>query len=176
MHHRRRRQLLSRWPQSARARVVARDDPISSDTRDGLVKRRWTEYVTPASASVDGSSRRSLSELVNGSSRRLSSGSVDGSLNHSSSCSVVSSLTGGSSTIASPTNLFRESMPLDNDVVPPHRLIIPSVTMPLLKRLLPEDIVELSAGASIIRVIEASRAIRYCVLLPKLEAENLLFR
>ncbi len=93
-------------------------------------------------------------------------------------------------------------MPLNDDVVPPHRLIIPSVTMPLLKRLLPEDIVELSAGASIIivipptskttssfvqarrqyysrafdRVIEASGAIRYCVLLPKLEAENLLFR
>ena len=99
-------------------------------------------------------SQRSSSTSVDGSSRRSSSGSVDGSLTCSSSGSVVSLLSGGSSTIASPTNLFRESMPLDDDVVPPHRPIIPSVTMPiLLKRLLPEDIVELSAGASIIIVI-----------------------
>jgi hypothetical protein len=44
-------------------------------------------------------------------------------------------------------------MPLDDNVVPPHPEITPSVTMPLLKRLLPEDIVRLSAGASIIVVI-----------------------
>jgi hypothetical protein len=101
------------------ARVVARDDPILSDTHDGLAKQRRTGCVTPASASVDGSLQRSSSESVNGSSRRSSSGSVDGSLNRSSSGSVVSLLSGGSSTIASPTNLFCESMPLDNDVVPP---------------------------------------------------------
>jgi len=99
-----------------------------------FAKRRRTGYVTPAT------------------SRRLLSGSVDGSLHRSSSGSVVSSLS-GSSTIASPTILFRESMPLDDDVVPPHRTITPSVTMPLLKRLLPDDIARLSAGEFIIIVI-----------------------
>jgi len=47
-------------------------------------------------------------------------------------------------------------MPLDDDIVPPHCTLTPSVTMPLLKRVLPEDIARLRAGASIIIVIPPS--------------------
>ena len=118
---------------SGRAKVVPNSLPTGgseswsesqSESQASSAKRRRTGLVTPAS------------------SRQLASGSVEGSIDSStlrlsSSGSVVSSLS-GSSTIPSPTNLFRGSRPLDDDVVPPHPTITPSVTMPILKRLLPD--------------------------------------
>ena len=53
---------------SGRARVVARDNPILSDNRDCLAKRRWTGCITPASASYARRPRRSMALLA---ARRL---------------------------------------------------------------------------------------------------------